>query len=77
MRISAVLISVALLSVSTVATFSQSPMMMETTGIYVNVGGGLAILPGTTDTPHSKDFPPSGHNRRRQGKLGLRSRFRR
>ena len=57
MRISAVLISVALLSVSTVATFSQSPMMMETTGIYVSVGGGLAILPGTTDTPHSKIFP--------------------
>ena len=57
MRISAVLITVALLSVSAVATFSQSPMMMETTGIYVSVGGGLAILPGTTDTPHSKAFP--------------------
>ena len=53
MRISAVLISVALLSVSAVATFSQSPMMMESSGIYVSVGGGLAILPGTTETPHS------------------------
>ena len=56
MRISAVLITVALLSVSAVATFSQSPMMMETAGIYVNAGGGLAIVPGTTETPHSKVF---------------------
>jgi opacity protein-like surface antigen len=62
MRISAVLITVALLSVSAVATFSQSPMMMETAGIYVNAGGGLAIVPGTTETPHSKDFLENPRN---------------
>jgi opacity protein-like surface antigen len=32
-------------------------MMMDSSGIYVSVGGGLAIVPGTTETPHSKDFP--------------------
>ena len=57
MRFSAVLLTIALLSVPAVATFSQSPMMMDSSGIYVSVGGGLAIVPGTTETPHSKDFP--------------------
>jgi len=37
-------------------------MMMETTGIYVNVGGGLAILPGTDETPHSRNFPEDPRN---------------
>ncbi len=52
MRSSAVLLSLVLLAASAVAAFSQSPMMMESSGVYVNLGGGLAILPGTTDTPH-------------------------
>ena len=52
MRLSAVLLSTALLALSAVTAFSQSPMMMDKTGIYANVGGGLAIMPGTTDTPH-------------------------
>jgi opacity protein-like surface antigen len=37
-------------------------MMMETAGIYVNAGGGLAIVPGTTETPHSKDFLENPRN---------------
>ena len=53
MRFSAVLLSIALLTVSAIAAFSQSPMMMDSSGVYVNVGGGLTILPGTTDTPHA------------------------
>ena len=52
MRFSAVLLTIALLSVPAVATFSQSPMMMDSSGIYLSVGGGLSILPGTTETPH-------------------------
>ena len=56
MRSSAVLLSTALLALSAVTAFSQSPMMMESSGIYINLGGGLAILPGTTDTPHA-DLP--------------------
>ena len=51
MRINAAPLSIALLAVSAIAAFPQSPMMMESSGIYVNLGGGLAILPGTTDTP--------------------------
>lgn len=53
MRFSAVLLSIALLTVSAIAAFSQSPMMMDSSGVYVNVGGGLTILPGTSDTPHA------------------------
>ena len=52
MRFSAVLLSTALFSLSAVTALSQSPMMMDSSGIYVDLGGGLAILPGTTDTPH-------------------------
>ena len=62
MRFSAVFLSTVLFSVSAVTAFSQSPMMMDPTGVYVNVGGGLAILPGMTDTPHA-NLPdtPKGH----------------
>ena len=59
MRSSAVLLSLVLLAASAAATFAQSPMMMESSGLYVNLGGGLAILPGTDETPHSKAFPQS------------------
>ena len=62
MRFSAVLLSTALFALSAVTAFSQSPMMMESSGIYVNVGGGLAILPGTEDTPHSRNFPANPRN---------------
>lgn len=64
MRFNAVLLSIALLAASAVAAFSQSPMMMESSGLYVNLGGGLAILPGTDETPHTKVFPqrPIGSN---------------
>lgn len=64
MRSSAVLLSLVLLAASAVAAFSQSPMMMESSGLYVNLGGGLAVLPGTEETPHSRNFPkvPSGND---------------
>ena len=62
MRFSAVLLSTALFSLSAVAAFSQSPMMMESSGIYANVGGGLAILPGTEETPHTRSFPKNPRN---------------
>ena len=52
MRSSAVFLTGLLLSLPALATFSQSPMMTETSGLYVNVGGGLTIVPGTTDTVH-------------------------
>ncbi len=57
MRLSAVLLTIALLSVSAVATLAQTPMMTESSGVYVNVGGALTLLPGTTDTPFSKVDP--------------------
>lgn len=53
MRLSAVLLTIALLSVPAVATLAQTPMMTESSGVYVNVGGALTLLPGTTGTPFS------------------------
>ena len=75
MRFNAVLLSIALLAASAVAAFSQSPMMMESSGLYVNLGGGLAILPGTTDTPHDnlpatpKGYLPMDSRMKRAGTL--------
>ena len=54
MRSSAVLLTIALLSVPAVATFSQSAMMMESSGVYVNVGGALTLVPGLTKVPYDK-----------------------
>ena len=51
MRSSAALLTIALLSVPAVATFSQSAMMMESSGVYVNVGGALTLVPGLTGVP--------------------------
>lgn len=63
MRSSAVLLTIALLSVPAVATFSQSAMMMESSGVYVNVGGALTLVPGLTEVPFeniSKPAPTRG-----------------
>lgn len=57
MRSSAALITIALLSVPAVATFSQSAMMMESSGVYVNVGGALTLVPGMTGVPFDKLEP--------------------
>ena len=38
-------------------------MMTETSGLYVNVGGGLTIVPGTNDTPHN-DIPDTPDKKR-------------
>lgn len=54
MRSSAALLTIALLSVPAVATFSQSAMMMESSGVYVNVGGALTLVPGLTKVPYDK-----------------------
>lgn len=51
MRLSAALLTIALVFVPAVATLAQSPMMTESSGVYVNVGGAVALLPGTTGTP--------------------------
>lgn len=57
MRLSAALLTIALVFVPAVATLAQSPMMTESSGVYVNVGGAVALLPGTTGTSFSS---PSG-----------------
>ena len=57
MRSSAALLTIALLSVPAVATFSQSAMMMESSGVYVNVGGALTLVPGLTGVPFEKLDP--------------------
>lgn len=64
MRSSAALITIALLSVPAVATFSQSAMMMESSGVYVNVGGALTLVPGMTGVPYANLDPKLGlmHN---------------
>lgn len=62
MRLSAVLLTIALLSVSAVATLAQTPMMTESSGVYVNVGGALTLLPGTSETPFSKINNPAPQN---------------
>ena len=62
MRLSAALLTTALLSVPAVATLAQTPMMTESSGVYVNVGGALTLLPGTTDTPFSKIDNPEPQN---------------
>lgn len=54
MRSSAALLTIALLSVPAVATFSQSAMMMESSGVYVNVGGALTLVPNLTGVPFAK-----------------------
>lgn len=61
MRSSAVLLTIALLSVPAVATFSQSAMMMESSGVYVNVGGALTLVPGLTEVPYDKLDPEPVH----------------
>lgn len=61
MRSSAVLLTIALLSVPAVATFSQSAMMMESSGVYVNVGGALTLVPGLTKVPYDKLDPKPEH----------------
>ena len=61
MRSSAALLTIALLSVPAVATFSQSAMMMESSGVYVNVGGALTLVPGLTGVPFDKLDPPPEH----------------
>ena len=61
MRSSAALLTIALLSVPAVATFSQSAMMMESSGVYVNVGGALTLVPGMTGVPFAKLDPPPDH----------------
>lgn len=61
MRSSAALLTIALLSVPAVATFSQSAMMMESSGVYVNVGGALTLVPGLTGVPFTKLDPEPGH----------------
>lgn len=59
MRLSAALLTIALVFVPAVATLAQSPMMTESSGVYVNVGGAVALLPGTTGTPFSgTNFAP-------------------
>lgn len=57
MRSSAVLLTIALLFVPAVATFSQSAMMMESSGVYVNVGGALTLVPGLTGVPYAQLDP--------------------
>ena len=57
MRSSAALLTIALLSVPAVATFSQSAMMMESSGVYVNVGGALTLVPGMTGVPYTQLNP--------------------
>lgn len=60
MRLSAALLTIALVFVPAVATLAQSPMMTESSGVYVNVGGAVALLPGTTGTPFSgTEFDPA------------------
>ena len=63
MRLSAALLTIALFFVPAVATLAQSPMMTESSGVYVNVGGAVALLPGTTgtqfDSPTGTDFAPA------------------
>ena len=59
MRSSAALLTIALLSVPAVATFSQSAMMMESSGVYVNVGGALTLVPGLTGVPFEKINNPA------------------
>lgn len=63
MRLSAALLTIALVFVPAVATLAQSPMMTESSGVYVNVGGAVALLPGTTDTqfnsPSGTEFDPA------------------
>lgn len=61
MRSSAALLTIALLSVPAVATFSQSAMMMESSGVYVNVGGALTLVPGLTGVPFAKLDPEPVH----------------
>lgn len=61
MRSSAALLTIALLSVPAVATFSQSAMMMESSGVYVNVGGALTLVPGLTKVPYDKLDPEPKH----------------
>lgn len=61
MRSSAALLTIALLSVPAVATFSQSAMMMESSGVYVNVGGALTLVPGLTKVPYDKLDPEPVH----------------
>ena len=62
MRSSAALLTIALLSVPAVATFSQSAMMMESSGVYVNVGGALTLVPGLTKVPFENlDDPAPVH----------------
>ena len=61
MRSSAALLTIALLSVPAVATFSQSAMMMESSGVYVNVGGALTLVPGLTKVPYDKLDPEPEH----------------
>ena len=62
MRFSAVLLSSALFALGAGAAYSQSPMMLESSGIYVNIGGGLTILPSTEETPHTRNFPENPRN---------------
>lgn len=59
MRSSAALLTIALLSVPAVATFSQSAMMMESSGVYVNVGGALTLVPGLTGVPFERINNPT------------------
>lgn len=62
MRLSAALLTIALVFVPAVATLAQSPMMTESSGVYVNVGGAVALLPGTTGTPFTEIDNPTPQN---------------